>query len=113
MYQGLVGLRIGQVAYLSSSAFGTYAKLIKVSWAQDSTKQEFKGGDGFIFGVNSIPNPPTATWQYYTATNTTSSVAPVNMPPVSTKFDVTSTGVSSSLALPGWLCDKVQFDELR
>jgi hypothetical protein len=113
MYSGVKGLRIGQVAYLTGSGFGTYAVLTKASWEQDSTKQEFRDGTGYIFGVSSLPNPPTATWQYYVGTNTTSSAAAVTYPAVTTKFDVTATGTSSSLALTGWLCDKVSFDEMR
>jgi len=112
-YYGNVGLRLGQTVFISSSAFGTFAKVVKASWSQDSNKQEFIDGTGQPFGVSSIPKPPQCSFQYYVATSTTSSVAPVQYPAVSTKFDVQQTGVSSSVAFNGWLCDKVSFEELR
>lgn len=112
-FQGQVGLRLQQVVNITSSAFGTVAKVVKASWSQDSTKQEFRDGTGQIFAVNAIPNPQQCSFQYYVATATTSSVAPVSYPAPATEFIVNQTGVSSSVASSTWLCDKVSFEELR
>jgi hypothetical protein len=108
---GIVGLRIGQVAGIASSGFGTYALMQSGQYGESVKDTEFRDGTGAFKNVNLTPEANTATFKYYAATNTLTVSASLVYPRAGTQFPVTQVA-SSSLISSTWTCLKVGFEEV-
>jgi hypothetical protein len=111
-FYGNVGLRIGQLNNIGSTAFGTSALMQSATWTAGGTEKEFRDGTGKIQACNMTPNGHEASFKYYVATNTLTISASIVMPAYGDKFAVTQTGNSGSIVSSTWLTKKVSYEEV-
>ena len=110
-FYGTVGLRIGAVAGLASSGFGTNALMQSATYTADGKEQEFRDGTGTIQAVNLTKNGHEATFKYYVGSASLTTSASIVMPNYGDKLTVTQT-VSSSLVSSTWIAKKISFEEV-